>query len=52
MKIFREKGGVISEDPIWVCFSGPYMYTADTLCSCLRSSSRSGKTTAISSGDS
>jgi hypothetical protein len=31
MKIFREKGGVISEDPIWVCFSGPYMYTADTL---------------------
>ena len=31
MKIFKEKPGVISDDACWVCFSGCYMYTGDTL---------------------
>lgn len=30
MKIFKEKPGVISEGPCWVCFHGPYMYTGDS----------------------
>ena len=29
--IFKEQAGVISEDPIWVAVSRPYIYTADTL---------------------
>ena len=31
MKIFKEKAGMISEDPIWVCMTVGYLYTADTL---------------------
>lgn len=30
-RIFREKAGVISEGPVWVCIHRPYLYTADTL---------------------
>lgn len=31
MKIYREKAGVISEGPAWVCIDLCWMYTADTL---------------------
>lgn len=31
MKIFKEKAGVISEEPIWVCIHAAYLYTAATL---------------------
>lgn len=31
MNIFKEKAGVISKEPIWVCIHEGYMYTADTL---------------------
>lgn len=31
MKIFKEKPGVISEGPGWVCIDDGYLYTADTL---------------------
>ena len=31
MRIFEEEGGIISEESIWVCICGPYMYTGDTL---------------------
>ena len=31
MKIFKEKAGVFSLDPVWVCFESHYMYDADTL---------------------
>lgn len=31
IKIFREKTGVISKDPLWVCLSGPYMYQNESL---------------------
>ena len=31
MKIFKEKAGIMSKEPIWVCLHGPYMYTASTL---------------------
>ena len=31
MKIFKEKAGVISPDPRWVCFESHYMYDSDTL---------------------
>lgn len=31
MKIFREKAGVISKNPVWVCFHKEYMYFDDTL---------------------
>lgn len=27
MKIFKEKAGVISENEIWVCIHGFYLYT-------------------------
>ena len=30
-RIFREKAGVISSDPCWVCISTGYLYTASTL---------------------
>lgn len=26
MKLFREKPGIISEEPVWVLFWGPYMH--------------------------
>lgn len=30
--IFKERAGVISKAPVWICLgSGPYMYTAPTL---------------------
>lgn len=31
MKIFKEKAGVISEKPCWVCIHRYYLYTGDTL---------------------
>lgn len=31
MKIFREKAGVISKEPVWVCIHGYYMYLGDNL---------------------
>lgn len=31
MKIYREKAGVISEEPIWVFFDGTYMYEKTSL---------------------
>ena len=31
MHIYREKAGVISEKPIWVCMCGAYLYTGETL---------------------
>lgn len=31
MKIWREKAGVLSEEPCWVALHGCYLYTADTL---------------------
>ena len=31
MRIFRERPGVISEGPCWVCVAPGYLYTADTL---------------------
>ena len=31
MKIFKEKAGVISEEPTWICFHNCYMYTHSTL---------------------
>lgn len=30
MKIFKEKAGVISKEPVWVCLHDCYMYTGDT----------------------
>jgi len=36
MKIYKEKAGVISEEPIWVCFHSCYMYTGRTLFQLLR----------------
>ena len=31
MTIFKEKAGVISKDPVWVCIDSGYLYTAPTL---------------------
>lgn len=31
MKIFREKAGIISEKPIWICYHSTYMYVGDSL---------------------
>lgn len=31
MHIYKEKAGVISEGPVWVCIHDGYLYTADTL---------------------
>ena len=31
MKIYKEKAGVISPEPVWVCIDDCYLYTADTL---------------------
>jgi len=31
VKIFKEKAGVISKKPVWICFYRYYMYTGDTL---------------------
>jgi hypothetical protein len=31
MRIFRERAGVISEGPVWVCIYGEWAHTADTL---------------------
>ncbi len=31
MKIFKEKAGVISKEPIWVCICDGHLYTATTL---------------------
>ena len=31
MQIFKEKAGVISEMPVWVCFESEYMYVGRTL---------------------
>ena len=30
MTIFKEKAGVISKEPVWVCIHEEYMYLADT----------------------
>lgn len=30
MKIYKEKAGVISPEPVWVCIDDGYMYIADT----------------------
>lgn len=29
--IFKEKAGVVSEGPIWICFEREFMYMAPTL---------------------
>lgn len=34
--IFKEKAGVISEKPIWICFQSSYMYVGDNLFDCLK----------------
>jgi len=31
MQIFKEKAGVISEKPVWVCFHHEFMYTSRTI---------------------
>ncbi len=31
MRIFKEKAGVISQHPVWVCIHNGYMYIEDTL---------------------
>lgn len=31
IKIFKEKPGIISKDPVWVCLCGPYMYIHDSI---------------------
>jgi hypothetical protein len=36
IKIFKEKAGVISGDPIWVAFEGPYMYLHSTFLGLLK----------------
>lgn len=35
MKLFKEKAGVISENPVWVLIDGPYLYVRPTLMSLL-----------------
>ena len=30
-RIFQEKAGVISKEPIWVCISEGYLYNGDTI---------------------
>ena len=30
-KIFKQKAGVISDCPLWICISGAYMYEGETL---------------------
>lgn len=30
MKIYREKAGIISPEPVWICFHKEYMYVGDT----------------------
>lgn len=36
LHIYKEKAGVISEDPCWCCFRDCYFYTGDTLFQLLR----------------
>lgn len=31
MKVWKEPAGVISELPVWCCYSDGYLYIADTL---------------------
>jgi len=31
MKIYKEKSGVISKEPVWVCIQNRYLYTHNTL---------------------
>ena len=31
MHIYKEKPGVLSDGPVWVCFHNCYMYTGNTL---------------------
>lgn len=31
MKVFKEKAGVISENPVWIMLHDGYIYTGDTL---------------------
>ena len=31
IKIFKEQGGMISNEPIWICFESCYMYVSPTL---------------------
>jgi len=31
MMLYREKTGVISDKPVWICFHRFYMYSGDTL---------------------
>ena len=31
MRIFEQAGGLISEEPVWICIHDGYMYIADTL---------------------
>ena len=33
MKIYKEKAGVISEKPIWMCWHRCWLYTADSFLS-------------------
>jgi hypothetical protein len=33
--LLKERAGVISPAPIWICFHSCYMYNGDTLAKCL-----------------